>query len=118
MRKKILYGSENVTEEEKQYKGILKHLTVYKIAKVNPNTASEEVLNILFTPEQAKEIIGNKSSKGYHSNSLSNVFQITSTGKIENSRTEHTIEAVVEKFFTDGKPHMVIHYWNDNVLKL
>ena len=81
MTKEILYGSENETEGEKQYSGILKHLTVYKIPKVNPNTASEEVLNILFAPEQATEIIGNKSSKGYHSNSLSNVFFMYSSVK-------------------------------------
>ena len=118
MTKEILYGSEYETEEEKQYKGIVDYLTVYKIPEVNPNTASEEVLNILFTSDQVAEIMGNKSSKGYHSNSLSNVFQITSTGKIENSRTEHTIEAVVEKSFMNGKPQIVIHYWNDNVLSL
>lgn len=119
MTKEILYGSDDETdEEEKQFKGIVNLLTVYKIPAVNPNTASEEVLNILFTPDQVEEILVNRSLKGYHSNSLSSVFRITSTGKIANSHTEHTIEAVVEKSITGGEAQLVIHYWNDNVLNL
>ncbi|MEK9629113.1 MAG: hypothetical protein VW455_08825 [Nitrospinota bacterium] len=120
--KEILYGSEDEGEDEeddeKQYKGIVNFLTVYKIAAVNPNTASKEVLEILYQPEQVSEILGNISSKGYHSDTLSNFFRITSTGKITDSRTEHTVEAVVEKTVKDGTPQMVIHYWNDNVLNL
>ncbi len=116
--KEILYGSEDKVEDEKQYKGIINHLTVYKIPTVNPNTASEEVLNILFQPEQVSEIVANISSKGFHSNTLSSFFRISSTGKIVDSRTEHTVEAIVEKSVTNGKPKMVIHYWNDNVLNL
>ena len=116
--KEILYGSEGEEDDEKQYKGIVNHLTVYKIPTVNPNTASKEVLEILFQPEQVREILDNISSKGFHSNTLSTFFRITSTGKIAGSRTEHTVEAVLEKSITNGKPKMVIHYWNDNVLNL
>ena len=118
MTKEILYGSEGEEEDEKQYKGIANHLTVYKIPTVNPNTATKEVLDILFQPEQVNEILDNISTKGFHSNTLSTFFRITSTGKITNSRTEHTIEAVLEKSITDEKPQMVIHYWNDSVLNL
>ena len=113
----ILYGSEENDEENKK-KGIANLLTVYKISTVNPNTASEEVLNILFKSEQATKILGNRKSKGFHSNTLSNFFHITSTGKIADSRTEHTVEAIVEKSISDDKAQMVIHYWNDNVLNL
>ena len=51
-------------------------------------------------------------------NTLSNFFHITSTGKIADSRTEHTVEAIVEKSISGDKVQMVIHYWNDNVLNL
>lgn len=119
MTEEILYGSEEGTaKDDKYYKGLVKYLTVYKIPTVNPNTASEEVLNILFQPEQVNEILENRSSKGFHSNTLSSYFRITSTGKINGSRTEHTIETVIEKSGTGDKAQMVIHYWNDNVLNL
>jgi len=115
----ILYGStEENNEDGNIYTGIVNHLTVYQIPTVNPNTASEEVLNILFQPEQANKILENIAAKGFHSNTLSNFFRITSTGKIAGSRTEHTVEAIVEKSISGNKAQMVIHYWNDNVLNL
>ena len=101
-----------------EYKGIAQFLTVYKYPSVNPNTASEEVLNIIYSPEQAKVILNNRTSKGYHSNSLSTLFRVTATGKIQGSRTEHTLEVVLEKTGTGDKANMVTHYWNDNVLDL
>jgi general secretion pathway protein K len=113
----ILYGSEESNDENKKT-GIANHLTVYKISTVNPNTASEEVLNILFKPEQASKILENRNSKGFHSNTISNFFHITSTGKITGSRTEHTVKAIVEKSIAGDKAQMTIHYWNDNVLNL
>ncbi len=116
MTKEILYGSKDKVDEDKKYKGIIKHLTIYKIPTVNPNTASKEVLDILFEPEQVNKILKNIYSKGFHSNTLSNFFRIKSTGKITGSSTEHSVEVVVEKSVTDGKPKMVIHYWNDNAL--
>ncbi|HCK69260.1 MAG TPA: hypothetical protein DHW17_08255, partial [Nitrospina sp.] len=63
-------------------------------------------------------ILDNRTSKGYHSNSLSTLFRITATGKIQGSRTEHTLEAVFEKTGTGDNTSMVTHYWNDNVLDL
>ncbi|MBT4898189.1 MAG: hypothetical protein HON56_03890, partial [Nitrospina sp.] len=114
----ILYGSTEESEEDKEYKGIAQFLTVYKYPSVNPNTASEEVLNIIYSPEQAAVILNNRTSKGYHSNSLSTLFRVTATGKIQGSRTEHTLEAVFEKTGTGDKVNMVTHYWNDNVLDL
>ncbi len=111
----ILYGS---TETDGDYTGIAQFLTVYKYPSVNPNTASEEVLNILYTPEQVAKILSNRSSKGYHSNSLSTLFRITATGKVVGSRTQHTLETVVEKTGTGANTNMVTHYWNDNVLDL
>ena len=119
MTKEILYGSQEPDEaEDKKYRGIANYLTVYKIPTINPNTASKEVLRILFPLGQVTEILENKAKKGYHSNTLSSVFRIISTGKIANSPTKHTIEAVVEKIFTGEKPKIIIHFWNDNVLNL
>jgi general secretion pathway protein K len=115
MTKEILYGS---TDGVKKYKGIINHLTIYKIPKVNPNTAHKEVLDVLFEPEEVDNILGNIYKKGFHSDTLSNFFRIKSTGKITGSNTEHSVEVVVEKSIKDGIPKMVIHYWNDNVLNL
>ena len=117
MTEEILYGSEESDDEDKKT-GIANHLTIYKISTVNPNTASEEVLNILFEAKQASKILINRNTKGFHSNTLSNFFHITSTGKIAGSRTEHTIKAIVEKSISGKKAQMTIHYWNDNVLNL
>jgi general secretion pathway protein K len=111
----ILYGS---PEEDGEYKGIAQFLTIYKYASINPNTASEEVLNIIYTPEQVEKILSNRTSKGYHSNSLSTFFRVTATGKIDGSRTEHTLEAVFQKTGSGDKVNLVTHYWNDNVLDL
>jgi general secretion pathway protein K len=117
MTEEILYGTEESDDEVKKT-GIANHLTIYKISKVNPNTASKEVLNILFEAEQASKILKNRNTKGFHSNTLSNFFHITSTGKISGSRTEHTVKAIVQKSISGKKAQMTIHYWNDNVLNL
>ena len=111
----IFYGSQ---EEDGEYKGIAQFLTVYKFASTNPNTTSEEMLNIIHSPEQVAEILKNRAEKGYHSNSLSTFFRVTSTGKVKSSRTEHTLETVLEKTGSGVNANMVTHYWNDNVLDL
>ncbi len=111
----IFYGSSG---EDGQYKGIAQYLTVYKFSSTNPNTASEEVLSIIYSPEEVAEILKNREEKGYHSNTISTFFRITSTGKIQGSRTEHTLETVLEKTGSGISASMVTHYWNDNVLDL
>ena len=63
MTKEILYGSKNKGDEDKKYKGIINHLTIYKIPTVNPNTASKEVLDILYEPEQVNKILKNTGLK-------------------------------------------------------
>ena len=111
----ILYGSQ---EEDGEYKGIAQFLTVYNYASINPNTTSAEVLTIIYSPEELAEILKNRTEKGYHSNSLSTIFRVTSTGKVQGSRTEHTLETVLEKTGSGINANMVTHYWNDNVLDL
>jgi hypothetical protein len=76
------------------------------------------VLNIIFSPEQVAKILKNRAEKGYHSNSLSTLFRVTSTGKVQGSKTEHTLETVLEKTGSGVSANMVTHYWNDNVLDL
>lgn len=115
MTEEILYGS---TEEDGELKGIVQFLTIYNFSSVNPNTATEEVLNIIYPPEQVEVILNNRAAKGYHSNSISNFFRVTSTGKVQGSRTEHTLETVLEKTGSGNNARMVVHYWNDNVLDL
>ena len=115
MTEEILYGS---TEEDGELKGIVQFLTIYNFSSVNPNTATEEVLNIIYPPEQVEVILNNRAVKGYHSNSISNFFRVTSTGKVQGSRTEHTLETVLEKTGSGNNARMVVHYWNDNVLDL
>mgnify|MGYP001158102482 FL=1 len=115
MTKEILYGSEVY---DGGYKGIVDYLTIYKIPTVNPNTASKEVLDIFFEPDQVEIILKNIYSKGFYSNTLSNFFRIKSTGKINGSNTEHSVETVIEKQIAKDKIKMVIHYWNDNALNL
>ena len=111
----IFYGSQ---EEGGEYKGIIQFLTVYNFPSANPNTASEEVLKILYSPEAVEEILSNRAEKGYHSNTLSTFFRVTATGKVQGSRTEHTLETVIEKTGSENNTNMVTHYWNDNVLDL
>ena len=115
MTEEILYGS---TEDGGELKGIVQFLTIYNFSSVNPNTATEEVLNIIYPPEQVEVILNNRAAKGYHSNSISNFFRVTSTGKVQGSRTEHTLETVLEKTGSGNNARMVVHYWNDNVLDL
>ena len=115
MTEEILYGS---TEEDGELKGIVQFLTIYNFSSVNPNTATDEVLNIIYPPEQVEVILNNRAAKGYHSNSISNYFRVTSTGKVQGSRTEHTLETVLEKTGSGNNARMVVHYWNDNVLDL
>ena len=115
MTEEILYGS---TEEDGELKGIVQFLTIYNFSSVNPNTATDEVLNIIYPPEQVEVILNNRAVKGYHSNSISNFFRVTSTGKVQGSRTEHTLETVLEKTGSGNNARMVVHYWNDNVLDL
>jgi general secretion pathway protein K len=111
----IFYGSQ---EDDGEYKGIAQFLTVYKFASMNPNTTNEEILNITHSPEQVEEILKNRAEKGYHSNSLSTFFRVTSTGKVKSSMTEHTLEIVLEKTGSGINAKMITHYWNDNVLDL
>ena len=109
---KILYGTN-------QRKGLKKFFTTYNVKSVNPNTASPEVLSIIFSESQAKSIMKEREEKGFYDNTISDYFKIRSTGNIKGSPTNHTINTVVQKIskkelkFKEG-PIILTHYWNDN----
>jgi len=55
---KILYGTN-------QRKGLINFFTTYNVKSVNPNTASPEVLSIIFSESQAKSIMKERGKKGF-----------------------------------------------------
>ncbi len=104
---KILYGTN-------QRKGLINFFTTYNIKSVNPNTASPEVLSIIFSESQAKSIMKEREKKGFYDNTTSDYFRIRSTGEVEGSPTNHTINTVVQKISEKEGPIILTHYWNDN----
>ena len=106
---KLLYGTD-------QNKGLTSFFTAYNVKSVNPNTASPEILSIIFSESQAKEIMKEREKKGFYDNTKSNYFKIKSTGKVKGSPTKHTISTVVERINSKEGPTVLTHYWNDNSL--
>ena len=107
---KILYGTN-------QRKGLINFFTTYNVKSVNPNTASPEVLSIIFSESQAKSIMKEREKKGFYDNTTSDYFRIRSTGDVEGSPTNHTINTVVQKISEKEGPVILTHYWNDNSLE-
>jgi hypothetical protein len=103
---KILYGTD-------QHKGLINFFTPYNV-KTNPNTASPEILSIIFSESQEKEIMKQREKKGFYDKTISNYFTIRSTGAIDGSPTIHTIKTVVQKISGEKNPILLTHFWNDN----
>jgi general secretion pathway protein K len=121
---KILYGTD-------QHKGLINFFTPYNV-KTNPNTASPEILSIIFSESQENEIMKQREKKGFYDKTISNYFTIRSTGAIDGSPTIHTIKTVVQKISKNSvdqknfentvdqkisekqNPILLTHYWNDN----
>jgi DNA uptake protein ComE-like DNA-binding protein len=110
----ILYGNKDAGGKSP---GLENFFTLYPVSAVNPNTANEDVLSALFTSEKVTEILEAKEEKGFYSNTLSTIFRVTAVGKIDNSNTQHSIEAIIEKRKWAGKESLLIHYWNDNLIE-
>jgi general secretion pathway protein K len=106
----ILYGTD-------QRKGLIHFFTTYNVKSVNPNTASPEILSIIFSESQAKSIVKQREKKGFYDKTTSDYFKIRSTGSIEGSPTIHTIKTVVQKIIKKKNPIILTHYWNDNSFK-
>ncbi|HIA32490.1 MAG TPA: hypothetical protein EYN83_04505, partial [Nitrospinaceae bacterium] len=107
---KILYGTN-------QRKGLINFFTTYNVKSVNPNTASSEILSIIFSESQAKMIMKEREKKGFYDKTTSDYFRIRSTGKVRGSPTNHTISTVVQKISEKEGPVILTHYWNDNSFK-
>ena len=107
---KILYGTD-------QRKGLINFFTTYNVKSVNPNTASSEILSIIFSESQAKMIMKEREKKGFYNKTTSDYFRIRSTGKVRGSPTNHTISTVVQKISEKEGPVILTHYWNDNSFK-
>ena len=103
---KILYGTD-------QHKGLINFFTPYNV-KTNPNTASPEILSIIFSESQEKKIMKQREKKGFYDKTISNYFTIRSTGAIDGSPTIHTIKTVVQKISGEKNPILLTHFWNDN----
>ena len=107
INEKILYGN------DKQL-GLNQFFTVYNLKSINANTASPEVLSVIFSESQVKLIMSTREEKGFYDNSTSDYFRIRSTGRIEGSPTNHTINTVIQKILGKDGPKLLTHYWNDN----
>ena len=107
INEKILYGN------DKQL-GLNQFFTVYNLKSINANTASPEVLSVIFSESQVKLIMSTREEKGFYDNSTSDYIRIRSTGRIEGSPTNHTINTVIQKILGKDGPKLLTHYWNDN----
>lgn len=119
----ILYGSKVSksnpdTKPGSQYLGLYRFFTIQDVNFFNPNTANIEVLPVFFSDTQIEQVLTARREKGFYSDSISSHFRIEATGKINNSRTRHTIVAIVQKFGTDKDAALLIRYWNDNVVEI
>ncbi len=112
MTKEIFFGTFE-GETQKQI-GLDQIFTAYDATPVNPNTASSEVLSILFEQNEIDEILRLKSEKGYYNETTSTHFRIHSTGNLGASKTRHTISVVMEKPKGAKNSGLLTHYWNDN----
>lgn len=111
----ILYGSKQaVIDNRPRYLGLDKFFTVQNVNTFNPNTASPQLLSLYYSEDQAQQILLDREEKGYSTIAVSTHFKITSTGKINNSQTTHTIVAIIEKIGNDSKSTLIARYWNDN----
>jgi len=117
MTEEIFFGSPENENGEYKYKGLEKILTVYDASPVNPNTASPEVLSVLFGETKVQEILKSRQEKGYYNETTSTYFRINSTGSISDGGTRHTLSVILEKSKTGQGSGLLTHYWNDNFIE-
>ena len=117
MTEEIFYGPRENENGALKYTGLEKILTVYDASPVNPNTASPEVLSVLFEQTQVQEILQSRKEKGYYNDTTSTHFRIYSTGSFSDGGTRHTISVVLEKSKAVQGSGLLTHYWNDNFIE-
>lgn len=121
MTEELLYGTppdKVISDDSPRYIGLDKFFTVLNVSTVNPNTAPLHILQLYYPDDKIEQILANKAEKGYFSNSISTHFKVTSTGRINNSKTNHTIVAIIEKLGNDKRSTLVVRYWNDNLTNI
>jgi general secretion pathway protein K len=120
MKKEYLSGSkkkEEAAEEEKVYEGAEKYFTVYGTTGVNINTASRAVLEAVFGPDAATNIMtqrdaGPVSSPMPNGKVSSEIFTIISTGTVAEGSIKRSVKTVVHR----KDRELETLYWNDNII--
>ncbi len=113
----IFYGS--LTDaKEKVPDGVGKYFTVYGSGVINKNTAPEVVLEAVFGPDMAANIISQRASgqitgSSDHGKIDSEFFNIISTGSNADGRIKRSVRAIVRK----EDDTLEIVYWNDNIIE-
>lgn len=116
----ILYGTpeDEIGDGSRQtYLGLDKFFTAQNVLSFNPNTADPAILPVYFDEVKVEDILAQRAEKGFYNDSLSSHFKIECTGKINGSRTRHTIIAIVQKFGNSEQSKLLIRYWNDNAVE-
>ena len=117
----FFYGSEEYQLEEpsssENAPGLARIFTVQKVAQFNPNTAERVVLEVMYSDNQVEEILAKKEERGWYNQSKSTHFKIEATGTFEDSPTQHTIVAIIEKQNLGDKATLLTRYWNDNLIR-
>ncbi len=96
--------------------GLARIFTVQNVPLFNSNTATKAALSVVYTSQQIDDIQSSISDKGFYNESQSTHFKVTSTGKLDDSETQHTIVAIIEKLGVDDKATLIIRYWKDNAI--
>lgn len=117
----LFYGSEEYKPEEasssENAPGLARIFTTQGVSQFNPNTAERAVLEIMYPENQVTEILEKKAERGWYNQSKSTHFKIKATGTFENSPTQHTIVAIIEKQQTGDEATLLTRYWNDNFIR-
>jgi general secretion pathway protein K len=117
----LFYGSEEYESKESSDKdnapGLARIFTIQGVSQFNPNTAERAVLEIMYPENQVEEILSKKEERGWYNHSKSTHFKIEATGMLEQSPTQHTIVAIIEKQQTGDKATLLTRYWNDNFIR-
>jgi hypothetical protein len=112
----IFYGSKANSKEE-AIEGVGKYFTVYGSGLVNKWTASKVVLETVYGPVEADNIIAQRESGQINVTTAggeagTEVFSIVSTGMNSDGTVKRTVKAVVQKDEDD----LEIIYWDDNII--
>jgi hypothetical protein len=112
----IFYGSKANGKEE-AIEGVGKYFTVYGTGLVNKWTASKLLLETVYGPIEADNIIAQRESGQINVQTTgggegTEVFSIVSTGMNSDGRVKRTVKAVIQKEEDD----LEIIYWDDNII--